>query len=84
MFIFRNYYNLYVGWGQKYEQFNPSQPPLPEIEYAQQFIEKADPPVELENLLEEARRATATAELTSEEDEDYEEPFTDEEDSSLL
>jgi hypothetical protein len=74
---------LYVGWGQKYEQFNPSQPSLPQTEYAQEFIEKTDPTVELENAAEEARRA-ATAEFTSEEytseDIDDEEQLTDEED----
>ncbi len=66
---------MYVGWGKKYEQFNPPQSPLPEIEFPQNFIEKNDPTVELE----EARRV-ATSELTSEEEEDYDEQFTDEED----
>jgi hypothetical protein len=78
LFIFRNYFNLYVGWGQKYEQFNPSQLPLPEIEFPKKFIEKNDPTVELENEIEEIRRAAAS-EFTSEE-EDYEEQFTDEDD----
>ncbi len=78
MSIFRNYFNLYVGWGQKYEQFNPPQPPRPEIEFPKKFIEKNDPTVELENEIEEIRRAAAS-EFTSEE-EDYEEQFTDEDD----
>ena len=76
---FRNYYNLYIGWGQKYEQFNPSQPPLPEMEYAHEFLEIDDPSVELEKAREEAQRAYV-AEFTSdeEEQEDYEETLTDE------
>ena len=81
--FFRNYFNLYVGWGQKYEQFNPSQPPLPEAEFTQEFIEKNDPSVEHENAVEEARRVDAS-EFTSEEytseEEDNEEQLTDEED----
>ncbi|CAF3191347.1 unnamed protein product [Rotaria sp. Silwood2] len=78
----RNYFNLYIGWGQKYEQFNPSQPPLPEIELKKQFIEQNDPTVELEKAMEEAQREAASdltsVEYTSEE-EDNEEIFTDEE-----
>ena len=77
----RNYYNLYIGWGEKYEKFNPSQPPLPETEFPHNFIEKTDPNVELETAFQEAQRVAAL-ELNSEEgeDEDYEEQFTDEED----
>jgi hypothetical protein len=71
--MFRNHFNLYIGWGQKYELFNPSQPPLPENEFPQDFIEKNDPTVELEN----ARHVTAS-EFTSEE-EDIEEQLTDDE-----
>jgi hypothetical protein len=48
------------------------------MEYAQQFIEKNDPAVELENAIDEARRAAA-ADFTSAE-EDYEELSTDAED----
>ncbi len=81
-FIFRNFFNLYLGWGQNYEQFNPSQPPLPEVEFPEEFIETNDPTVELENAVEEARR-TAALEFTSEEytseEEDNEEQLTDEE-----
>jgi hypothetical protein len=49
------------------------------MEYAQQFIEKNDPAVELENAIDEARRAAAAADFTSAE-EDYEELSTDAED----
>jgi hypothetical protein len=79
---FRKFFNLYVGWGQKYEQFNPSQPPLPEVEYPEEFIETNDPTVELENAVEEARRAAAlefTSEEYTSEEEDNEEQLTDEE-----
>jgi hypothetical protein len=76
--IFRNYFNLYVGWGQKYESFNPSQPPLPESEFPHEFIERNDPTVEHENA-----RHTAASEFTSEgytsEENDNEEQLTDEE-----
>jgi hypothetical protein len=87
LIIFRNFFNLYVGWGQKYEQFNPSQPPPPEREYTQEFIEKNDPTVEMEKLIEDAQRAAAAAttdeDFTSEE-ENYEEPMTDEEEDQTL
>ncbi|CAF0967686.1 unnamed protein product [Adineta steineri] len=73
-----NYFNLYIGWGQKYEQFNPSHPSVPETEYSQELIEKNDPSVEFE----EAQRIAAL-ELTSEEytsdEEENEEQLTDEE-----
>ncbi|CAF3687927.1 unnamed protein product [Rotaria sp. Silwood1] len=79
-----NYFNLYVGWGQKYEQFNPSQPSLPENELKKQFIEQNDPTVEFEKAMEEAQRETAldltSEEFTNEEEDDDndEEIFTDE------
>lgn len=50
------------------------------MEYAGELLEIDDPPVELENAIEENRRAL-TAEFTSdEEEEDYEEVLTDEDD----
>lgn len=48
------------------------------MEYAHESIETDDPSVELENAVEESRRALAT-EFTSDE-EDYEEVLTDEDD----
>ncbi|CAF1118791.1 unnamed protein product [Rotaria sordida] len=78
----RNYFNLYVGWGQKYEQFNPSQPSPPEIELKKQFIEQNDPTVELEKAMEEVQHEAASDLMSEEyatEEEDNEEIFTDEE-----
>ena len=51
------------------------------MEYAHQLMEIDDPPVELENSMEENQRALA-AEFTSDDDgeEDYEEVLTNEDD----
>lgn len=73
-FIHRNFYNVYVGWGQKYEKHQPYLPPIPEREYAESFLEKNDPSVELEN----ARRAVTTDQTpTTSSDDDDDETFED-------
>ncbi|CAF1015598.1 unnamed protein product [Adineta ricciae] len=76
----KKYFNLYIGWGHKYEQFNPSQPALPQTEVTQVFIEKMDPSVEVEKAFEVAKRAVMS-ELTSEES-THEEQTTEEENES--
>ena len=73
--------NVYVGWGQKYERFNPSLPPPLEREYEYDLIEMSDPSVQLEKAAEEAQRAnisdSSPEELTS--DEEGEESLSGEE-----
>ena len=71
---------MYIGWGHKYEQFNPSQPALPQTEVTQVFIEKTDPSVEAEKAFEVAQRAVMS-ESTSEES-THEEQTTEEENES--
>ena len=50
-FIYRNFYNFYIGWGQKYEQYEPNLPSPPEREYSSNFLEAIDPSVELEQAV---------------------------------
>ncbi|CAF3455909.1 unnamed protein product [Rotaria socialis] len=79
-----NFFNLYVGWGQKYEQFSPSQTSLPKVEFAKEFIEKNDPTVEVENAIEQAQRETASESMSDEymsaDDDSGEEMLTGEDD----
>ncbi|CAF2062339.1 unnamed protein product [Rotaria magnacalcarata] len=82
--VYGNFLNLYVGWGQKYEQFSPSQTSVPKVEFAKEFIEKNDPTVEVENAIERAQRETTSESMSDEymsaDDDGDEEIFTDEDD----
>lgn len=75
--IFRKHLNLYVGWGQKYESFHPSQPPLPMLESMREFLEKTDPSVEVEKAFEEAHHTIASDEYSGEDTEDQDEEEED-------
>lgn len=57
---FRQHLNLYIGWGQKYEAFQPSFPSRFETEYPFELIEATDPSVELEKRAEERRQEEST------------------------
>ncbi|CAF0833974.1 unnamed protein product [Didymodactylos carnosus] len=57
-----NFINLYVGWGQKYEPFEPAKPSAPQHEYSTKFddatlIEINDPTVEQEQVAKEIKEA---------------------------
>ena len=76
----RGHLNVYIGWGQKYERFNPSLPPSLEKEYEYDLIEVNDPSVQLEKAAEEAQRVNSS-DLSAEEfdSEDIEEPLSGDE-----
>jgi hypothetical protein len=76
----RGHLNVYVGWGQKYERFNPSLPPSLEREYEYDLVEMTDPSVQLEKAAEEAQRANSSDLSAEELDSDgMEEPLSGEE-----
>lgn len=64
--MFRNHFNLYIGWGLKYDELNPSQPSRIESECAQEFRETADPTVEAEHAFEEAQRMMSPESMSEE------------------
>lgn len=82
----RYFLNLYVGWGQKYELFNPTLPSLPAYEWPKEFLEKNDPSIEAEKAFEQVQHEQEL-ELMSEEymsADENEEYFEDEDENDTI